>query len=107
MHKELVRKSVSYSKYPDDPVIRGSYFKFRKMYSHACKKKKRAFQRDILEKLDNLSKNDPSEYWELVKELKDEDNNEDPSSKISPDVWISHFSNLFSVKKIHRLEKRF
>ena len=80
MHKELVRKSVSYSKYPDDLVIRGSFFKYRKMYSHACKKKKQAFKRNILEKLDNLSKNDPSEYWKLVKELKDEDNNEDPSN---------------------------
>ena len=43
LHKELVRKSVSYSKYPDDLVIWGSFFKFRKMYSHACQKKKRAF----------------------------------------------------------------
>ena len=26
IHKELVRKSKSYSKHPDDPVIRGSFF---------------------------------------------------------------------------------
>ena len=108
MLKALVRKSVSYSKYPDDLVIKGSFFKFRKMYSQACKKKKRAFKMNILEKMDNPSKNDPSEYWKLVKELKDEDNNEDPSNKISPDVWISHVSNLVSVKnKFHKLEKRF
>ena len=45
-----------------------------------------------------LLKDDPSEYWKLVKELKDEHNNDDPSNKISCDTWISHFTKLFSVK---------
>ena len=62
LHKELVRKSVSYSKYPDDPVIWDSFYKFCKLYNHACKKKKRAIKRNKIEKLNNLSKNDPSEY---------------------------------------------
>ena len=44
LHKELVRKSVPYSKYPDDLVIWGSFFKFRKMYSHACQKKSEHFK---------------------------------------------------------------
>ena len=70
------------------------------MYSHACLKKKRAFKRNILEKLDNLSKNDPSEHWKLVKELNDEDNNEDPSNKVFKMFGILiFFSNLFSVEK--------
>ena len=69
------------------------------MYSHVCKQKKRAFQRNIIDKLDKLSKYEPSEDWKLVKELKDENSSDDPSDKISPDVCISHFSKLFSVKK--------
>ena len=57
------------------------------MYSQVCKQKKRAFKRNIIAKLDKLSKNEPSEYWKLVK-----------IDKISPDIWNSHFTKLCSVK---------
>ena len=44
----------------------------------------------------------------MVKELKDEHNNDDPSNKISCDTWISHFTKLFSVKsQFQRLNKDF
>ena len=87
LHKELVRKSGSYSKHPDDPVIGGSFFKFRKMYSQVYKQKKRALKRNSIAKLDKLSKNEPSEYWKLVK-----------IDEVSPDIWISHFTKLCSIK---------
>ena len=64
-----------------------------------CKKKKRTYKSNVIEKLDNLARNDPSEHWEFVKEIKDDSNADVPSHKISPDTWIPHLSNLFSVKK--------
>ena len=100
MRKQLISKSNLYSKYPNDPLIRGSFYRFRKSYNKLCKQKRKTFKRCIIEKLDNLHNTDPSEYWKLVKELKDDENNDnDPSDKIAPDKWIDHFTSLFSVKQ--------
>ena len=45
MRRECLRKSALYSRYPNDPTIRGSFFKFRKLYSRCCKKKCKEFKK--------------------------------------------------------------
>lgn len=99
MRRELLRKSKLYSKFPNNPYIRGSFFKFRKMYSRCCKSKCKEFKACIINKLDCMYDNDPEAYWKLVKELKEEDPHNDPSLKISADNWLSHFSELFKIKE--------
>lgn len=44
MHSELVRKSKLYSNFPNDPIIRGPFFKFRKIYSKCCKQKNKHYK---------------------------------------------------------------
>ena len=44
-----------------------------------------------------MLENNPSEYRELVKELKDEGQASDPADKIPAHEWIKHFTTLFSV----------
>ena len=46
-----------------------------------------------------MLENNPSEYRELVKELKDEGQASDPADKIPADEWIKHFTTLFSVQE--------
>ena len=107
MRKELIRRSNLYSKYPNDPHIRGSFFKFRKNYSRFCKNRKKEFKKSIISKIDNLYNNDPSEYWKLVKELREADEDtSDPSIKVSSDNWVSHFSKLFSVKNQFKAQNK-
>ena len=44
-----------------------------------------------------LHAKDPNSYWKLIKELKEDNDEQDPSTRISHDRWISHFSNLLSI----------
>ena len=44
MRREMLRKSSLFSKFPNDPIIRGSFFKFRKLYNRCCKKKCEEFR---------------------------------------------------------------
>ena len=98
MREELLRRSSQYSKHPYDNSIKGSFFKFRKLYKRCCKQKYNLFKKTIIDKLDTLYENDPSEYWKLVKDLKEDCQESDPSSKILADTWVNHFTKLFSVK---------
>jgi hypothetical protein len=99
MRAELMRKSKLYSKFPNDPIIRGSFFKFRKLYNRCCKQKYRNFRTTIMNKLDTLHDNNPNAYWKLLKDLRAEQQSQDQSMKISGEQWVNHFSTLFSVDK--------
>ena len=60
----------------------------------------RKFKQDILDKLDNLQKNDPKSYWELLEELKNKTNNniKKPENNISPKEWKEYFENLNTIQ---------
>lgn len=92
---EFVRKSKLYSNFPNDPIIRGSFFKFRKIYSKCCKQKYKSFRTSIINKSNFLNDTYPNAYWKLLKDLQD-DKQFDQFEKISSDQWVNHFSKLFS-----------
>ena len=95
MRYSLDNKDKIYAKFPNDPVIRGSFYKLQREYSKLCKKKFREFKRDLVEKLDNLHENNPKEYWQLLNSVtKDRDNSTE--SQISIEEWLNHFSKLNS-----------
>jgi len=79
-------------KFPKDPMVRGSYFRTLKLYKKQCNRLQQEYRRDLLNKLENLNETNPRAYWELVKKLRDSDN--DNSSKIEPSEWLEYFSNL-------------
>ena len=82
MRSELHKKSKLYSKYPFDPILRGSFFKFRKQYNKFCKQKQREFKANIIKKLENLHEKDPNAYWKLIKDLKEDKDEQDPALRI-------------------------
>ena len=93
MRRKLDQKGFLYAKYPCDPFVRGSYYKFRKLYVKLCKRKRKEYKGQIVEKLEQLHENDPKAYWKLLEDLKNEDvTNSEP--QISPEEWVDHFSNL-------------
>ena len=84
--------------YPSDPFIRGSYYKFRKLYVKSCKRKRKEYKGHVIEKLERLHENDPKAYWKLLEDLKSEDkSNAEP--QISPDGWVDHFSSLNTLQE--------
>ena len=102
MRKELLRRSRRYANDPYNTTLRGSFFRYRKIYKKCCKKQYKLFKETLINKLESLHKNDPNEYWKLVKELKEESQVEDPSNKISSEDWVKHFAVLFTVKPVFK-----
>ncbi|CAC5378582.1 unnamed protein product [Mytilus coruscus] len=101
MRKELDHKNQMLTRYPKDPIIRGHFFKFRKLYGKKCKLQYRQYKLDIIQKLDNLFETNPSKYWELLNKLKYEDENKlSRNSIISADEWFKHFQVKYGLFKI-------
>ena len=78
--KEVYNKARLMSMIPNDPQVRGSYYKSYKVYAKLREYKKRKFRQSILEKLDQLQTNNPKEYWTLVNSLREKYN--DRSEKV-------------------------
>ena len=66
--------------FPNDPKVRGSYYKSYKVCAKLRKYKKRELRQSILEKLDQLQTNNPKEYCTLVNSLRKKFN--DRSEKV-------------------------
>ena len=94
MRREMLRKG---SKFPNDPIIRGSFFKFRKLYSRCCKKKCKEFRSCFISQLVNMYENDQKAYWKLLKNLKEVSSPNDPSQSISANEWLKHFETLYKI----------
>ena len=93
MRKTLDHKGALLAKYPNDPFVRGNFFKYRKMYCKSCKCQRKKYKADLIEKLDNLFENDPKAYWSLLDELK-ENKRDSLDSMPTPDELYDHFSSL-------------
>ncbi len=63
--KSLISKGELLSKFPWDPIIKGSYYKCYKEYNKLRKYKQRSFKQNILQNLDSLRENNPKMYWNL------------------------------------------
>lgn len=69
------------------------------------------FRQNILDQLNDLSDRNPSQYWNLIKQLKELDA-DSPSSKtyVSPEEWLNHFSKLLyssNLENCTNLEKNY
>ena len=109
--KKLVdEKAFLMSKFPKDPLVRGSFFKLNKKYAKTRKKKRREFKQNILNRLDELQSNNPKEYWSLVNQLRNEQTDKSVSN-IDGDTWYKYFSNLVSVpnnfkSRLHKIKNK-
>lgn len=93
LKNNLHDKEKLLQKYPFDPAIGSSFFSLLKHNRKTRKKKIRDFRQDLIDKLDNLKDDNPSQYWALLHELSDT-NRENSTSDVSTDAWFSYFKNL-------------
>ena len=87
MRKTFDYKRKQLTKYPHDPQIKWSFFKYK-----SCKFKRRKYKSDLIDKLGKLFKNDPKRYWSLLDQLKENKNQQ--NCEISPNEMQKHFSEL-------------
>ena len=97
MRRMLDQKGYLYAKCPCDPFVRGSYYRFRKLYVKSCKRKRKKYKSQVIEKLEQLHENDPKAYWKLLEALKSEDFPK-AEPQISTAEWVDNFSNLNTLK---------
>ena len=104
--KTLTLKAELLSKYPFDPLIRGSYFKCYREYTKLRKYKKRHFKQNILDQLDLLRDSDPKKYWKLINSLK-ESKDKNNTGTIETEEWHTYFSDLNKLadSNINRIQE--
>ena len=65
-----------------------------KKYKILNKRKKNKFKEDILEKINKLHDNNPQEYWNLIKHVRNDEcssNYSDPADNLNPEEWVQYF----------------
>ena len=60
-----------------------------------CKSSKSRYQQSMMDKLENLEKENPQAYWKLLNSLRKGE--EHDCSTITNDEWVTHYQNLFSI----------
>ena len=99
--KALKSLNKSFTKDPFNRNSREKLFQTKKEYKRLIRAKKRKYKSDILEKLNDLHDNDPSQYWQLLKQLKESQQPVSvPADKIGPDEWARHFSTLLDKQAV-------
>ena len=78
--------------YPNDPFLRHTFFLKRNEYKKLIKTINRKFHNSLLDRIQNLSDKNPSEFWRLVHSIKK--NKATNKSEISPTEWHNYFENL-------------
>ncbi|XP_071128788.1 uncharacterized protein [Mytilus edulis] len=96
MRKNVISLGKIYSRYPKDPVIKGRYYKYFRIYNKCRKVKYKQFINSMLQKLDTLRVENPKQYWKLINDIQDS-KKENCSSQIDSDTWANHFRNLHSA----------
>ena len=89
---KLVAKLCAAS--PKNPHLRGNLLKTRKEYRKRLIFKKQEWKHLIIKKLEEIETNNPQEYWKLVKEMREKNNNTTISNS---DEFTSFFIKLYSL----------
>ncbi|VDI26291.1 Hypothetical predicted protein [Mytilus galloprovincialis] len=71
MRKNVISLGKIYSRYPKDPVIKGRYYKYFRIYNKCRKVKYKQFINSMLQKLDTLRVENPKQYWKLINDIQD------------------------------------
>lgn len=94
IRRKVCAKGELLRHFPNDPLVRGSYYKSLKEYNRARKHFKRQYKQDIINQLDDLREKAPQQYWKLLHKLKDISVKNEATTQITPSEWLSHFRNL-------------
>ena len=95
MSKRLKLVGKLCEKDPKNPYLRGSLVTTRKEYKKLVRQKKHQWKETVLRKLEEIEDSNPTEYWKLIKDLKER---KAESRIINPDEFEDFFKKLFAEK---------
>ena len=98
--------ATNLARYPNDPVVRGSYHRTKKEYKKLVKRTAQKFKEQLLDKINSLESNNPKDFWSMVNSMKEAKQNNIIDS-ISPQIWFNWFKKLNLVYDVidENLEK--
>ena len=95
LRKEVIKLGRKLCKVNSTHEQRQVFFRKKRELKKLAKHKKQLFKQFILDQLNDLSDGNPKQYWQLVKSLKDLENQSSSNgSPITPEEWIKHFKEL-------------
>ena len=87
----------NYRRNPFNRNLQQILYGARKQFKRVCKTSESSFRSKLTEKLLSIEEKEPKEFWNLIKKMQNWGKpNEDPSSCIKPDEWMSHFQSLLT-----------
>ena len=104
LRKSVSDLSMQLQKWPNDPQIRGNFFRTLKTYNKERKRKCRAFKREMLDRLDEFRDSNPNAYWKLLKQLKESEKNTNEVD-IDLDEWKMYFKALNTQQIQNKVRK--
>ena len=94
LKREVLRFGKLTSKFPSDPIVRGTFFfAVKKAFKTLVKTKKRSFKEFLLQKIASFESDNPKDFWEMVNELRKKSANQ-ISDKIDAEEWFTYFRKL-------------
>ena len=94
LKREVLRFGKLTSKFPSDPIVRGTFFlAVKKAFKILVKTKKRSFKEFLLQKIASFESDNPKDFWEMVNELRKKSANQ-ISDKIDAEEWFTYFRKL-------------
>ena len=93
MRSNLISLGKLYAKFPNDPYIKGKYYRNNRLYNKSRKAKYKDFMNSMFHKLEKLQSENPKHYWQLVNDIKGLSKN-DSSSQIDSETWVHHLKRF-------------
>ena len=83
-----------------DPYLREQFFKLKRKYRSTCRKEKRKFEQNILQKLETLQFSNNGDFWNLLKQMKGSNFDKQFSDEALPPIQdlSKHYKELLQKK---------
>ena len=99
MKNHVISLGKQVKRYQNDPVIYGNFLKKKKEFKKIVKLKYKEARNTILEKIMNMEKKCPEEFWKLLSKLRNKGKAND--CPIPLNEWKEYFNNLHN-KPLHK-----
>ena len=98
LKRSLAKMSKQLVQSPNKAALRVAFHAQKKFYKKTLKMKERAFRQSLVNKLNDLSENNPRAYWKVVDELRNATSTKAQSStsNVPLEEWQQHYENLLA-----------
>ena len=100
LKKSVLLSGTAFQNNPYNTSLRKCYFETLTKYNKLKKRKAREYKSKLIKQLNELRTSNPSHYWKLLKQLKENNSNESTPQILVPE-WELYFKNLNTSNKIN------